>query len=144
MTTASVNLKKQNKFKPWVLGIVCCPPVVNQCHFLSFEPVQHVSRDHACVLCWGACTCEEESKAFVLWKVISCKLCLEMMMGSVIFILEEKAECDFSFFFLMNLNKKKKMFFLSVMHIIRNTWVCVLFRKISAGVKSVSGSFCGD
>lgn len=55
-----------------------------------------------------------------------------------------KAECDFSSFFLMNLNKKKKMFFLSVMHIIRNTWVCVLFRKISAGVKSVSGSFCGD
>lgn len=50
-------------------------------------------------------------------------------MGSVIFILEEKL--NVIFLFLMNLNKKKKKcWFLSVMHIIRNTWVCVLFRKI--------------
>lgn len=43
-------------------------------------------------------------------------------MGSVIFILEEKLNVIF-LFFLMNLNKKKKCWFLSVMHIIRNTWV---------------------
>lgn len=41
-------------------------------------------------------------------------------MGSVIFILEEKL--NVIFLFLMNLNKKKS-WFLSVMHIIRNTWV---------------------
>lgn len=44
-----------------------------------------------------------------------------MMMGSVIFILEEKL--NVIFLFLMNLNKKKKCWFLSVMPIIRNTWV---------------------
>lgn len=38
--------------------------------------------------------------------MISCKLCLEMMMGSVVFILEEKL--NVIFLFLMNLNKKKR------------------------------------
>lgn len=52
-------------------------------------------------------------------------------MGSVTFILEEKL--NVIFLFLMNLNKKKICWFLSVMNIIRNTWVCLVQENLSRG-----------